>query len=283
MTTPAVLWLVANSASGSNDDDTQAALIERLRGAGHAPARVIDCSSETLPTRDALEQSGVGTLAVFTGDGTIGALLSALEGWRGQVLVLPGGTTNLLAKMLHDPCDTEAIIAAFAAGQARIIRRPCVRWPGHTALCEVLAGPGAKWSDVREGLREGDLGVIASTALEAVKHSATGAMVVIAEPALGHPEGYPGVRLVPSDAGLEVSGYRSDSFGDYFKQGMALLQRDFRDGPHDELGAHRALECRALDNVPIELMIDGERAQGSPAIRFSLATLALDLFATGHD
>ena len=282
MTTPAGLWLVVNSASGSNDDDTRTALIERLRAAGHPPARVIDCSTQPLPTRGELEQSRVRTLAVFAGDGTIGALLPGLEGWSGQVLVLPGGTTNLLAKMLHDPCDTEAIIAAFAAGQARIVRRPCVRLPGHTALSEVLAGPGARWSDVREGLREGDLGTIASTALDAVKESAGGAMVLITEPALGHDQGYAGVRIVPGETGLAVSGYRADSFGDYFKQGLALLQRDFRDGPHDELGAHPRLLCHCADGSPIDVMIDGERASGASEVRFSLATLALDLLATGH-
>lgn len=68
-----------------------------------------------------------------------------------------------------------------------------MRWSGQTALCEVLAGPGAKWGDVREGLRE-----------------------------------------------------------------------------------------RAADGSQIELMIDGERASGRSEERFSLATLALDLLATGH-
>ena len=282
MTRAPTLWLVANSASGSNDDAALTSLIELLRDAGHPPARVIDCSSEDLPSRAELAEAGVATLAVFTGDGTVGALLPPLEGWSGQVLVLPGGTTNLLAKMLHEPCETEAIVAAFAGGQARPVRRPCVASPGHTALCEVLAGPGAKWSDVREGLRERDLAAVTSTALDAVKDSAGGSMVLIAEPDLGHDEGYAGVRIVPCDEGLAVSGYRSDGFADYFKQGLALLQRDFRGGPHDELGTHLQLLCRSADGSPIELMIDGERVSGSSTERFSLATLALDLLATGN-
>ena len=282
MTDTSILWLVANSASGSNDDTALAELVERLRASGHAPARVIDCSSEPLPDRAGLEQAGVATLAVFTGDGTISALLPPLEGWDGQVLVLPGGTTNLLAKMLHEPCDLAAIIAAFADGQARPERRSCVRWPGHTAMCEVLAGPGAKWSDVREGLRERDLGAVTSTAIDAVKESAGGAMVQLAEPLLGHEQGYAGVRMVPHETGLAVTGYRVDGISDYLKQGLALLQRDFREGPHDELGKHRELLCRSADGSPIELMIDGERAAGKSEERFSLATLALDLLATGH-
>ncbi len=274
------LWLVANSASGSNDEDALAALVEQLGAAGHAPARVIDGAAEDLPTRVALEQSGVATLVVFTGDGTVGALLPPLEGWSGLVLVLPGGTTNLLAKMLHATCETDAIIAAFAAGRAEVVQRPCVRSARKMALCEVLAGPGAKWSDVREGLREGDLAAVASTALEAVKDSAAGAMVQVVEPPLGNTEGYAGVRIVPQTTGLMVDGYRSDGFADYFKQGLALIKRDFRAGPHDELGVHSELRCRSVDGTPIELMFDGERASGGPEERFSLATLAVNLLAT---
>ena len=96
MISSAPLWLVANSASGSNDDDALAALVEQLGTVGHAAKRVIDGAAEDLPSRVALEQAGVTTLVAFTGDGTVNALLPPLEGWSGQVLVLPGGTTNLL-------------------------------------------------------------------------------------------------------------------------------------------------------------------------------------------
>ncbi|MFM5916750.1 MAG: diacylglycerol kinase family protein [Novosphingobium sp.] len=282
MSEQTLLWLVANSASGSNDEAAQQELVERLASAGHNPARIIDVSKDDLPSKADLDRAGVTTLAIFTGDGTIGAALPPLEGWRGQVLVLPGGTTNLLAKMLHRPCEVEAIVASFAGGGARIERRPCVRWSGHTALCEVLAGPGAKWSDVREGMREGDLGTVAATTIEAVKESTQGSMVHVTYPDTEHDDGYAGVRLVPSDAGLETSGYRTEGFGDLLKQGAALLKRDFREGPHDELGAHPEIECKSEDGSAIELMIDGERVSGPGAIRFSLATLELDLLATGN-
>lgn len=283
MTIPAPLWLVANRASGSNDEAALAALIEELNAAGHNPARVIDCAAECLPSRPTLEQAGVATLVVFTGDGTLSALLPPLEGWPGQVLVLPGGTMNLLAKMLHATCENDAIIAAFAAGRAEVVRRTCVRSPGHVALCEVLAGPGAKWSDLREGLRDHDLTAVASTAFEAVKDSAAaGAMVQVVGPALGNAEGYAGVRIVPQTAGLMVDGYRSDGFADYLKQGLALIKRDFRDGPHDELGVHSEIRCRAVDGTPIDLMFDGERRSGDVEERFSLATLAVNLLATRH-
>ena len=279
MTQSGPLWLAINRASGSNDDATVDALVVALGEAGASPARTIDCSSEDLPTRAALERAGIATLAVFTGDGTINALVPQLEGWDGAVLILPGGTANLLARSLHGEASAEQIVAAFGAGQLEPVQRPCIRIGEHTALVEVLAGPGAAWSDVREGMREGDLGAIASTAVEAVRQSASGPMVAVVEPPLGRSEGYAGVRLAPTASGLTVDGYGADTLGDYFKQGLALLRRDFREGPHDELGVHSEVTCRSADGSVIALMIDGERMDGAGEQRFVLATLHVNLLA----
>ena len=98
-----LLWLVANRASGSNDDDTLSAVISALTDSGYAPAKVVDCAADPLPTRADLEAARVGVLAVFTGDGTLSAVVPPLEGWAGHVLVLPGGTSNLLVEICHGP------------------------------------------------------------------------------------------------------------------------------------------------------------------------------------
>lgn len=273
------LWLVMNRASGSNDAATVDALLSAFEQAGAAPARVIDCSTDDLPTRAALEGAQVAALAVFTGDGTISALVPQLEGWAGDVLVLPGGTANLLARSLHGDLTADEIITAFAARALVPVQRPCIRAGHHTALVEVLAGPGAAWSDVREGMREGDLGEIASTTVEAVRQTASGPMVAVVEPELGRAEGYAGVRLAPTADGIAVDGYGADNFADYFRQGLALLRRDFREGPHDEFGAHPQVTCRSADRTPIALMIDGERVEGAGEQHFVLETLPVNLLA----
>jgi hypothetical protein len=276
------LWLVVNSASGSNDEQTVTDLVAAFDAAGRHPDRVIDCADEGVPELAAIKAGGVGTVAVFTGDGTVSAMVPRLEGWDGETLILPGGTANLLAKELHGDQDAAAIVAAFGKGQLQPIRHSCIRFPGHVALIEVLAGPGATWSDVREGLRDGDVGEVASKTLEAVRQSAGGSMVAIVEPHLGEPDGYAGVRLVPGSDGLVIDGYRADSLGDYLKQGLALLKRDFREGPHDKLGSNRTVLCRTVDGAPIELMIDGERETGAAALRFELSVLDVNLLAGKH-
>lgn len=104
-------------------------------------------------------------------------------------------------------------------------------------------------------------------------------MLELREPPVGRDGGYAGIRLTPADGRIEVAGYGAETFGDYLLQGLALLKRDYRQGPHDELGGYREVLCRSSDGKPIELMIDGERRTGSSEERFSLAELAVDLLA----
>lgn len=269
------LWLIVNRASGSNSDEAVRAVTTALDSAGLGPALVRDVV-EGLPERAELEAAGVGVLAVFTGDGTINTVATALEGWGGALLPLPGGTANLLARSLHG--DRPAPTIAAAAQRLARTRRTCVRWSGGTALAEVLAGPGAHWGEVREGLRDGAVGEVAGTAMAAIRESLAGPMVRLADPPRGRAEGYPGLLLTPGRDGLRVSGYRAEGPGDILAHGVALLRRNFREGPHEALGTYPAVECRSADGAaPIALLIDGERRDGGPAERFSLAPFALDL------
>lgn len=276
-------WLVVNGASGSNGEGSVAALTEALAAAGHAPDRIVDLQRDRPPAIAELEAAGAGLLTVFGGDGSLNAVIGGVEGWAGDVLALPGGTANLLARSLHGEDEAAAIVARLGVGRLARVRRNCIRCSTRTALIEVLAGPGAAWSDVREGLREGDIAQVAGTALDAARQSTAGPMVRVVEPELGRAEGYSGVRLTPLGAHLEVSGYGVQRLADYVLQGIAILRRDFREGPHDELGRHRAVLCASADGSPIELMIDGERVTGGPREKFSLAPLAVNLLASGHE
>lgn len=271
------LWLLVNAASGSNSDEAIRAVVAGLAAAGQPVGRTLDAQAG-LPDRAMLDQAGVATLAVFTGDGTIHAVANALEGWGGALLPLPGGTANLLARDLHGDATAEVIAAAFP--RLRRVRRTCVRTSHGAALAEVLAGPGATWSDVREGLRDGAVGEVAGAAIEAIRQSTAGPMVALADPAMGRPEGYAGVRLAPRAAGMTVDGYGPEGLGDLLAQGLALLRRNFREGPHEELGRHAQVTCRSLAGEPIPLMIDGERRDGKAEERFSLDPFALDLLST---
>ena len=277
-----ICWLVVNTASGSNTVETVEQVVSGLSQSGHAPQRIIRLPDEKLPERAQLEAAGITLLVTFTGDGTANAQVALLHGWQGQVLILPGGTQNLLAKRLHGAAPVEQILDALAEGRL-VPRRLFIIRTGHgDALCEIVAGPGATWSDVREMMRERDVAALATTLAEAIRQSAGGPAVSVAHPALGHsslgkPEGYPAIRLSPTDEQMAVDGYGAEGFADYARQSMAILRRNFRQGPHDELGSYAEVLCRS--HQPIELMIDGERVTGSAEELFVIATCPVEFLA----
>ena len=271
------VWLATNAASGSNDADLVARLREMLCGGGVQLVRESDFREDSLPDRTGLETSGISHLVVLGGDGTLNSVLGGIEGWSGLALPLPGGTANLLCRGLHGDSDPEAIVARFLAGELVARRVPCVRGRDCIALAELLAGPGAKWADVREELREGNVAGVVETAADAAGESVVGASVRIADPGLGRAEGYPGVRLSPWPGGVHVQGYGGEGVLDILQQGLAILGRDFREGPHDDLGEHTRVVLESLDGTPIELMTDGERLTGAAREVFSLAELEVDL------
>lgn len=274
------VWLVVNAASGSNAPDAVDTLISALDAAGCGPARRICFPDEPLPSPAQLDAAGVGVLGIFTGDGTANAQVTGLYGWRGAVLVLPGGTQNLLARSLHGDADAATIVDRLRRGELSTTRRRMIRTSKGDALCEVLAGPGATWSDVREEMREGNIGGIATTLADALRQTTGGVAVTIAEPRLGRQEGYPAVRLYPGAQAMAVDGYGASDLADIARQGLAILLRDFRTGPHDELGEHARVTCRS--EAPIELMMDGERATGGTAETFEIMDCDVNfLFSPG--
>lgn len=272
--------LIVNGASGSNTPEACEALRSGLTAHGIEVARSIAIPDDVLPRGEELDADGIGLVVIYTGDGTLRSALARLQGWSGAVLVLPGGTTNLLSKAIHGDRPFAEILAALP--DMRRHRRPCLRLGDDMAVIEVVAGPGAKWSDVREGLRDGDVAVVAATAVEAAQASAGGSTVVLSQPDIGKREGYSGVRLTPTADGIEVEGYGAGTIADYLAQGMALLRRDFRTGPHDDLGFYPDVHCASVDGSPIELMLDGERDCGPPDLQFSLAELDVDLLTTAN-
>jgi hypothetical protein len=269
-------WLIYNGASGSHDDAALRRLRDALAGAGHAPARVVDCKHGSPGAREAAG-AGVDFIVIHGGDGTMSRTLAGLEGFTGAVLALPGGTYNLLAREIFGDRDPLAIVSLLGAGALAATRRRCIRGEGVLAVAELLAGPGAKWADVREEIRAANIGEALAAGWNAAAMSAVGPMVALADPRRGRKEGYAGLRLTPRAGGISIEGYAAEGLGEYVQHGIAILKRDFRDGPHDELGMTPRVACRSLEARPIPLMVDGERSDGAPETTFSLDTLEVDL------
>lgn len=277
------MWLVTNAASGSNGDDAVESLKQDFADAGIRIDRTINFPDEDLPTAQQLDAAGIAAVAVFAGDGTINSLVTSLYGWGGAILILPGGTMNLLYKRLHGDLEMKEVLAAVAAGWARPCRPGIVRCDGGDGFAGVMAGPGTAWNDVREAMRDIDIAGIAAGTAKAIGQSVAAPMIACVEPRLGRDDGYPLLVLTPGRDGFVIDAYFAETMGDYLAQGLALLKRDFREGPSERLGVVRELSVRSVSADPIGLLVDGEPADTGAEAGFVLASCEVDLLATSFN
>ena len=277
------IWLIHNDASGSNDAAGLAAVRE------HCHARSLPIVHETsfprddLPTLQALDAAGIEIVALFAGDGTINAALDALAGWGGKVLVLPGGTMNLLFHRLFGDCDMVEAIDAVANGSATVCRAEMIESAAGNGYAGVLSGPGTRWNTVREAMRHRDLAGMAREASDALEHTLEGPPVACVEPALGKAGGYPLIQLAPTREGIEITAFHAETTSEYVKQTVALLQHDFRAGPHDVLGHKDSVTLRTVGAEHLGLLLDGEPAEASGATTFRLGNAKVDMLTTRPD
>lgn len=275
-------WLIVNAASGSNSPAALAELETCFETHGIAVERTVRFPDDPLPGPGELDAAGVPLVMIYTGDGTLNAALGKLAGWGGAVLVLPGGTMNLLSKRLHGDFPASATVALVASGGAVRRRVNRIVGPCGDAYAGLLAGPGTSWGTVREAMREGDLAAVASHAAEALAKSTSETTVRAADPPLGNREGYPLIDLTPGEYGIQVHGYHAGNLAQLAQQGWALLRRRFREGPHDRLGIVDAITLENIDGTPVELLLDGETCEAVAGVTFRVARSEVDLLATHH-
>lgn len=283
MESNAPCWLVVNPASGSNNQSSTDTVTAALTERGWRVDRTIAFPDDALPDPAALDAAGVGLVVVYTGDGTLNALISHLAGWGGQVLVLPGGTMNLLPLRLHRTTDVNAILDIVAGGGALARRLDCVRCPAGMALAGLLVGPGTAWSRVRESMRNFAIVDIAKDAIDAVKESTSGPMVMLEGSRLSRDAGYPLIELTPGEHGVQMAGYYADAPLELAGQAWATVRRRFREGPHDRLGMATELTIVSADGTPLPCLLDGEPAECPSGARFVVEPCQVDLLATAHD
>lgn len=273
--------LVVNCRSGSYDRDAIDAILACASELGCGETREIRIPDDQCPAPDDLGDNEL--LAIYAGDGTVNATVTGLYGWNGAVLILPGGTMNLLCKRLHGDADWRTIMERIAAGEARRIRPNIIRTGQGDALAGVMAGPGTSWNEVREAMRDIDMGGIASGTVAAFGETTAGARIALVDPAIGREDGYPMIEAFPSADGLDVQAYHADDAGEFIVQLGALVTRDFRNGPHDKYGPIERFHLQSNDGAPMGLLLDGEPVPAGPREELAVAPCEVDLLATTVD
>ncbi|WP_232495189.1 diacylglycerol/lipid kinase family protein [Novosphingobium kaempferiae] len=280
--TSSKVWLVCNAASGSNNDAAVEELIAAFETAGLDLDRVLRFPDDPAPSPADLDVAGVDVLTVFGGDGTTHSVVMKASGWDGAVLVLPGGTMNLLAKRMHGDVPAPEIVARLGTAPVRTVRPNVIRSRHGIGLTGALAGPGTVWNEVREAMRAMNVIDFIASTKEAIAQSASGPKVKVdgIEVDGAREEGYAAITIVPKDDGLRANGYYAESLADYAGQGIALLNRNFRDGPHDEMGRHPKLRLVCPTGEPMGLLIDGEPFDGAAEEEFELGPCEVALVTT---
>lgn len=258
--------MITNASSGSHDVGRIEAVERMFRGAGRTISRRVTIGESRLPTGEEAREAGLSLAILHGGDGTISSAASALDGWDGDILVLPGGTMNLLSRALHGDLPVEEIARQAIEKPLPSAHVPTIVGEGHCALAGVIAGPTTIWGDVREQARHVDLAGLASTIPEALSETLSGDDIAVD----GLDGGYQAVHLQPSGDGIAVRGVLARNAGHLLAHGWAWLSGDFREGPHVPLGILPELTLRGPR--PMGLLIDGEKEEGAAAMTFRRGT-----------
>lgn len=265
---------VTNSRSGSFDAKLFAKLQDMVDEAGHDISHVALLPDDGLPSCADLTAQAVDMLVVLGGDGTISALTNHVGAWDGAIVPLPGGTMNLLARRLHGDRSPEAILADVLAGRHQRGPVPIVKLEDICAICGVIAGPTVAWVDVREALRDADVGKLAAAIPEALHCTLANDRVSLLDVA----GAFPALFVEPGDSGLSVHGIEAATAAELFGHAWAWLNGDFRDGPNTLLGTVGA--ATIIGGETIDLLIDGEPANVPAPLHLHHALSHVDMIAT---
>ncbi|MFB0611911.1 diacylglycerol/lipid kinase family protein [Aurantiacibacter poecillastricola] len=273
------LWFIHNDLSGSNDREALEDVVDHCSACNLRIAYRSSFPSDDLPTPAILDAGSIDLVIVFAGDGTVNATLEALAGWGGEVLILPGGTMNLLYHRLFGDTEWQDVVRKTGRGEL-VTRRPGVISTAlGTAYAGLLAGPGTKWNDVREAMRKSDVLSMATETREAFVSTVRDEPLACIEPPLGRREGYPLLLLEPHDDGFDVYAYHAESTSEFVDQLLALAQRDFRTGPHDHIGREEKVTLAGVNRHGFGVLLDGEPGETEGPAEFALDTCKVDLLA----
>ncbi|MEN2786710.1 diacylglycerol/lipid kinase family protein [Sphingomonas qilianensis] len=261
------LWFITNPSSGSTTqakcDAIEAVFAER----GLDLIKRTIFPQDDLPTPAALDAVGVDTAVLFAGDGTINAAVAALAQWGGAILILPGGTMNLLAKTLHGDADAAAIIHAAHEG-GETIALPIVQAGPHRALVGVILGPAASWVRARELVR----GRRVRGLLRAVRHAwaktFTRGIRLERVPAMHHRQ--QAIFVMPDQGALDLRGVDAREWRAILALGWDWLTGDWIASP--AITQVHVTSFGIAGRKPTLALFDGEPVMLDPGVTISGGT-----------
>lgn len=271
------LWFITNPRSGSSDAVRTEAILTIFVERGLTLAGRTDFPDDDLPTPGALAAATVDTVVLFAGDGTINAAVCALADWDGAILILPGGTMNMLAKTLHGEADPATIIEA-AQHRGRRMGLPFVAAGEHRALVGLIVGPAANWYHARERVREGRFGDLWPAMRTAWRRTFGKGIRLTGAP--GFPAQAQAAYIHGDGDGLAVAAIDARDFRSIADLGWNLITGDW-------VASHAVTEIQArrlaiAEKRPVLALVDGEPVTLDPATAITAGRTAEQFIATAE-
>jgi diacylglycerol kinase family enzyme len=267
-----------NPRAGSVPSDARELLNAVLAEAGHGNAELVEADAEG-PERQLREIAAMNPdlFIVWGGDGTLRAALSTVGEVTSNLLLLPGGTMNLLPRTLHGDKPWDEIVRDVIRSPRRRTL-PAGSVNGHRFYCAMLAGAPAQFAEARESLRRGDIGKAAGEARVAMDtlnnlhleasysdgYSFAGGRLPTTS-VIGAVIG----SLTRTGTGMEVVALANPTTGGALNVVWASFFGDWRNAPGVEIAEATSLEIASADGDDIPVIADGEPAEGGSRVKVS--------------
>lgn len=270
------IWFITNPGSGSTSQAQADAIAAAMMAGGLTLAGTTDFPEQRIPTPAMLDAGGVDTVVLYAGDGTINAALSALADWDGAFLILPGGTMNLLAGMLHPSGDPLAIVKAAMEGAGERVALPHVRAEGKSAYVGAIIGPAAHWFRAREAARAGRLRAMMNAVRHAWRRTFGRGVSMVGMPRM--PRGYQAVYVRAEADGLRSAGIDAREWRRIIELGWLWVSGEWLAAEAVTAARHDRLSIDG--RRPVLALFDGEPAILAPGTVLNAAMTPPAFIAT---
>jgi diacylglycerol kinase family enzyme len=148
---------IINTSSGGCDSDSEAQMLDILKGAGVTNCKTWCGESDQIERAFAEAATHkLKMLVVLGGDGTIRTAAEACTGTDTYLLPLPGGTLNMLPRALYgDVSWQDALRTTLAAPLTKTLSGG--RTGDELFFVAAIVGAAGLWMEARESIRERDI------------------------------------------------------------------------------------------------------------------------------
>lgn len=267
-----------NPHSGSVSADGGECLRAALENAGVRGTDIIQTDpNDCIGQLKALAAQQPDLFVVWGGDGTLKGALETVGQITPNLLLLPGGTMNLLPKSIHGEKTWEQIIEGVLASPKRRML-PAGKVNDALFFCAMLAGAPARFAEARESLRRGELVKAAAEARAAIDtlnslhldarysdgYSFEGGQLPTTS-IIGAVVG----SLTKEGTGMEVAALASPTTGGALNVVWTSFFSDWRNAPGVTAVPATSLEIGNEDDGDIPVIADGEHIEAGPKVRVS--------------